>query len=172
MSLSYGMCSRKKSSESETFCKGSILAAYARRQADKSQLASNTPSPVRFPISKDTLWSSIAMSIQIKRVYATPEAADGKRILVDRLWPRGLTKERARVDLWLKDVAPSTELRKWFGHDPAKWVEFNRRYRVELTKNREAFSFLKAEVAGGPVTLVYSAKDEKHNEAVVLKALL
>jgi uncharacterized protein YeaO (DUF488 family) len=112
------------------------------------------------------------MSIQIKRVYATPEAGDGKRILVDRLWPRGLTKERARVDLWLKDVAPSTELRKWFGHDPERWAEFNRRYRVELTKNREAFSLLKAEAAGGAVTLLYGAKDEKHNEAIVLKALL
>ena len=112
------------------------------------------------------------MSIKIKRVYATPEAADGKRILVDRLWPRGLTKERARVDLWLKDVAPSTELRKWFGHDPEKWVEFKRRYRVELTKNQEAFSLLKAEAAGGPVTLLYGAKDETHNEAIVLKALL
>jgi uncharacterized protein YeaO (DUF488 family) len=112
------------------------------------------------------------MSIQIKRVYVKPEAGDGKRILVDRLWPRGLTKERAGVDLWLKDIAPSTELRKWFGHDPEKWVEFRRRYRLELKNNREAFSLLKAEAAKGPVTLLYGAKDEKHNEAAVLKAAL
>jgi uncharacterized protein YeaO (DUF488 family) len=112
------------------------------------------------------------MSIQIKRVYVDPEAVDGKRILVDRLWPRGLTKERARVDLWLKDIAPSTELRKWFGHDPEKWVEFRRRYTLELKKNREAFSFLKAEAAKGPITLLYATKDEKHNEAAILKAVL
>jgi uncharacterized protein YeaO (DUF488 family) len=112
------------------------------------------------------------MNIQIKRVYAQPEMGDGRRILVDRLWPRGLTKERARVDLWLKDIAPSTELRKWFGHDPEKWVEFQRRYKVELKKNPEALSLLKEEAAKGPITLLYGAKDEKHNEAMVLKSVL
>jgi uncharacterized protein YeaO (DUF488 family) len=112
------------------------------------------------------------MSIQIKRVYARPETGDGTRILVDRLWPRGLTKEKARVDLWLKDIAPTTELRKWFGHDPEKWVEFQRRYRIELKKNSEAVSLLKGEVAKGPVTLLYGARDEKHNEAAVLQAAL
>lgn len=94
------------------------------------------------------------------------------RILVDRLWPRGLTKERARVDLWLKDIAPSTQLRKWFGHDPEKWAEFQRRYRLELKNNSEAAAVLKAEAARGPVTLLYGTKDEKHNEAVVLQAVL
>lgn len=110
--------------------------------------------------------------IRIKRVYEEPDASDGKRILVDRLWPRGLTKERAKVDLWLKDVAPSNDLRKWFSHDPAKWQEFQSRYREELRKNKEQFALLKQEAAKGPATLLYGAKDEQHNEAVVLLKLL
>ena len=112
------------------------------------------------------------MSIQIKRVYEQPDAGDGTRILVDRLWPRGLTKEKAKVDLWLKDVAPSTELRKWFAHDPAKWAEFQTRYREELKKDKEQISQLKQEAAKGPITLVYGARDQEHNEAVVLQKLL
>jgi uncharacterized protein YeaO (DUF488 family) len=91
---------------------------------------------------------------------------------VDRLWPRGLTKEKARVDLWLKDVAPSTELRKWFAHDPAKWAEFRSRYLDELKKDKEQLSLLRQEAAKGAVTLVYGAKDEQHNEAAVLQKLL
>jgi uncharacterized protein YeaO (DUF488 family) len=112
------------------------------------------------------------MNIRIKRVYAEPEAEDGARILVDRLWPRGLTKEKAKVDLWLKDLAPTTELRKWFSHDPAKWTEFQTRYRGELKSNSDQLTLLKQEIAKGPVTLVYGAKDEQHNEAVVLQKLL
>jgi uncharacterized protein YeaO (DUF488 family) len=110
--------------------------------------------------------------IRIKRVYEEPDASDGKRILVDRLWPRGLTKERAKVDLWLKDVAPSNDLRKWFSHDPAKWEEFQSRYREELKNDKEALATLKQEAAEGPATLLYGAKDEQHNEAVVLLKLL
>jgi len=112
------------------------------------------------------------MNIPIKRVYEEPDASDGKRILVDRLWPRGLTKEKARVDLWLKDVAPSTELRKWFAHDPARWAGFQSRYRQELKRNKEQLSLLRQEAAKGTVTLVYGAKDQQHNEAVVLQKLL
>lgn len=112
------------------------------------------------------------MNIRIKRVYEEPDASDGKRILVDRLWPRGLTKEKARVDRWLKDVAPSTELRKWFAHDPAKWAEFRTRYLEELKKDKEQLSLLRQEAANGPVTLVYGARDQQHNEAVVLQRLL
>src|ERR1700739_412382 len=112
------------------------------------------------------------MNIRIKRVYEEPNEADGTRILVDRLWPRGLTKEKARVDLWLKDVAPSTELRKWFAHDPEKWSEFQKRYRAELARNREHVLLLQEAAAKGPVTLLYGAKDEKQNEAIVLQALL
>ena len=110
--------------------------------------------------------------IQLKRVYEKPSRRDGYRILVDRLWPRGLTKERAAVDLWLKTVAPSTELRKWFGHDPEKWNEFQSRYRKELKEQKEALSLLKEKCKEQTVTLVYGARDEEHNEALVLKRLL
>ena len=112
------------------------------------------------------------MNIKIKRVYERPSEEDGMRILVDRLWPRGLTKAKASVDLWLKDIAPSTELRKWFGHDPGKWTEFKTRYRAELKKNGDRVSLLKSKVQEGKVTLIYGAKDEEHNEAVVLRAFL
>ncbi len=110
--------------------------------------------------------------IQLKRVYEKPSATDGERILVDRLWPRGLTKERAAVDLWLKDVAPSTELRKWFDHDPAKWKEFQSRYRKELRTAKEAIGLLKKRSKAGTITLLYGARDETHNEARVLKSRL
>lgn len=108
------------------------------------------------------------MNMQIKRVYEKPGKEDGKRILVDRLWPRGLTKERASIDLWLKEIAPSTELRKWFGHDPEKWDEFKKRYHQELKNNECQVSLLREQLKKGTVTLVYGAKDEKHNEALVL----
>jgi len=111
-------------------------------------------------------------NIRIKRAYEEPDGEDGTRILVDRLWPRGLTKEKAKVDLWLKDVAPSTELRKWFAHDPAKWAEFRSRYLEELKGNKEQLSLLRQEAAKGAVTLVYGAKDQQHNEAVILQRLL
>jgi len=111
-------------------------------------------------------------NIRIKRAYEEPAGEDGERILVDRLWPRGLTKEKAKVDLWLKDVAPSTELRKWYAHDPAKWAEFRSRYLEELKRNEEQLSLLRHETAKGTVTLVYGAKDKEHNEAVVLQELL
>src|SRR5271165_6882659 len=111
-------------------------------------------------------------NIRIKRAYEEPGKEDGTRILVDRLWPRGLTKEKARVDLWLKDVAPSTELRKWFAHDPAKWAEFRTRYLEELKRNKEQLLLLRQEAVKGTVTLVYGAKDQEHNEAVILQRLL
>lgn len=111
------------------------------------------------------------MNIKIKRVYEKPDKGDGIRILVDRVWPRGLTKEKAAVDQWLKDIAPSTSLRKWFDHDPDKWNEFKKRYREELKQNKEKVLELKQQVKRGPVTLLYGAKDEEHNQAVVLKEL-
>ena len=110
--------------------------------------------------------------IQLKRVYEEPCREDGLRILVDRLWPRGLTKARAAVDLWLKDVAPSTELRKWFGHDPAKWKQFQVRYRKELREKKDALELLKQKSKERTVTLVYGARDEEHNEALVLQKIL
>src|SRR4051812_17866225 len=112
------------------------------------------------------------MKVAMKRVYEQPQESDGTRILVDRLWPRGLTKEKAKVDVWLKEIAPSNELRKWFAHDAKKWTEFQARYAEELKSNAEPFAVLKHEVAKGPVTLLYAAKDEEHNEAVVLQKML
>jgi uncharacterized protein YeaO (DUF488 family) len=112
------------------------------------------------------------VNVRIKRVYDPPDEFDGKRILVDRLWPRGLTKEKAAIHLWLKDVAPSTELRKWFGHDPARWNEFQTRYQRELKENAASVSALRREAESGPVTLLFGAKDKVHNEAVVLRSIL
>ena len=112
------------------------------------------------------------MTLAIKRVYEVPGFGDGTRILVDRLWPRGLSRQRARVDIWLKDIAPSTELRKWFSHDPNKWTEFQDRYRQELKSKTDLLLTLKEKAAKGPITLLYGAKDESHNEAVVLQELL
>lgn len=112
------------------------------------------------------------MSIRIKRVYERRDKRDGKRILVDRLWPRGLTKARAGVDLWLKDIAPSIALRKWFAHDPDKWAEFKTRYRMELTACGEQVTLLKEAARKGAVTLVYGARAEEQNEAAVLRNAL
>ena len=111
------------------------------------------------------------MSIALKRAYEPAAASDGMRILVDRLWPRGLSKIRARIDLWLKEIAPSTELRRWFGHDPEKWPEFQQHYLAELRGN-PALSELRTLATQAEITLVYAARDELHNEAVVLKQLL
>jgi uncharacterized protein YeaO (DUF488 family) len=110
--------------------------------------------------------------IKLKRAYEEPSPGDGVRILVERLWPRGLSKERAAVDLWLKDVAPSTELRKWFGHDPARWEQFQQRYRKELRETKEAVKQLRQKAKEGTITLVYAARDERHNGALVLKRVL
>lgn len=113
-----------------------------------------------------------AGQVRLKRAYEAAEPNDGLRVLVDRLWPRGLTKEAAAVDLWLKDLAPSTELRKWFGHDPARWPEFQRRYGDEVRQHPEAFEQLRDLARRQRVTLVFAAKDEDHNDAVVLRSLL
>lgn len=109
------------------------------------------------------------MNLKIKRVYEKPEKADGFRVLVDRLWPRGLTKEKVAADLWLKDIAPSTELRKWFSHDPDKWSEFRKKYLLELKENKESVSTLKDYIKKGDLTLLYGARDQVHNEALVIK---
>ena len=112
------------------------------------------------------------MTILLKRAYASSDPHDGFRILVDRLWPRGVSKSAAHIDLWLKDIAPSTSLRKWFGHDPAKWDEFRDRYFLELRNNPEAIEQLSEHVHRGVVTLVYAAKDTEYNDAVALKEYL
>lgn len=111
-------------------------------------------------------------TIQIRRVYDKPGSSDGFRVLVDRVWPRGVTKDRAAVDLWLKSVAPSTELRKWFGHDAAKWTEFKRRYFAELDRKPEGLDELIRHAGQAPVTLVFSARDTEHNQAGALREYL
>ena len=112
------------------------------------------------------------MSVHIKRIYEPTSKSDGFRILVDRLWPRGIKKENAHFDLWLKDVAPSNELRKWFNHEPEKWEEFMKKYTAEL-KDTSAFEELKKILhQHKQLTLLFSAKDEMHNQAVVLKEIL
>ncbi|QWV99466.1 DUF488 domain-containing protein [Geomonas nitrogeniifigens] len=112
--------------------------------------------------------------VRLKRIYDEPAAQDGVRVLVDRLWPRGLSKEKAHLDRWEKELAPSDELRRWFGHDPEKWQEFRERYRLELEGAGEGARLkeLARLCARGTVTLLYAAKDEEHNNAVVLKELL
>ncbi|MBJ6800255.1 DUF488 domain-containing protein [Geomonas propionica] len=110
--------------------------------------------------------------IRLKRIYDEPAVQDGVRVLVDRLWPRGISKENARLDRWEKELAPSDELRRWFGHDPEKWQEFRTRYRQELAGQGELLKELTGLCARNTVTLLYAAKDEEHNNAVVLKELI
>lgn len=110
--------------------------------------------------------------ISVKRVYEGYDASEGKRVLVDRLWPRGLTKDKAGVDVWLKDIAPSAELRKWFNHEPAKWPEFNERFHKELDNNKSSVDQLKKIADSGKIVIVYGAKDQQHNNAVVIAEYL
>lgn len=110
--------------------------------------------------------------VKTKRVYNPASPDDGKRILIDRLWPRGIKKEHTKIDGWLKEIAPSNELRKWFAHDPAKWQDFKKRYINELKKKNEIVQELRAEAKKGMITLLFAAKDVEHNNAVVLKELI
>ncbi len=114
------------------------------------------------------------MKIQLKRAYDPPSKSDGTRILVDRLWPRGLTKTKAKIDLWLKEIAPSTELRKWFHCEGqgTDWKEFRHRYLSELKNHRDELELLRSKIDQGPVTLLYSSRDRQQNHAVILKGIL
>lgn len=112
------------------------------------------------------------MKILVKRVYEPAAKSDGFRVLVDRLWPRGVSKQKAQIDLWLRDLGPSTTLRKWFNHDPARWTEFQRRYHAELKEKTALLATIKEQAKTRPVTLLYSAKDGQHNQAVALRSLL
>ena len=112
------------------------------------------------------------MNVRIKRVYESAEAGDGFRVLVDRLWPRGLSKESAKIDLWVKDLAPSTELRRWFHSDTGSWGEFKRRYRRELSANRGVAADLRRRLGRKKTTFLFAVKDSEHNHAVLLKAFL
>jgi uncharacterized protein YeaO (DUF488 family) len=110
--------------------------------------------------------------VRIKRIYETPEAADGYRALVDRLWPRGISRQRAALDTWLVELAPSTQLRLWFAHDPKRWSEFRRRYRAELRSQRRALESLRERARGQRVTLLYGSREPRINHAVVLREVL
>jgi uncharacterized protein YeaO (DUF488 family) len=110
--------------------------------------------------------------LKTKRVYENAESSDGARFLVDRLWPRGIKKDKLKMKAWLKDIAPSPALRKWFAHDPRKWQEFQRRYRAELEANAEAWKPIVEAAKAGNVTVLYSARDTEHNSAIVLKTFL
>jgi uncharacterized protein YeaO (DUF488 family) len=114
----------------------------------------------------------LASNVRLKRAYEAPAASDGTRILIDRLWPRGISKQRADIDHWMKNIAPSTQLRKWFAHDPARWNEFRRRYAKEVRQNGDLIDQLRSLAQQGPITLVYAARDEKHNDAVELRELI
>lgn len=116
--------------------------------------------------------STAAAKFKIKRAYEPAEKEDGTRVLVDRLWPRGVSKQEARLDQWNRELAPSPELRRWFGHKVSRWHEFSRRYRLELARHAEALGELRRRAQKGPVTLIYAAKDEHHNHAIVLKRVL
>lgn len=112
------------------------------------------------------------VQVQLKRIYEPPQKSDGYRVLVDRVWPRGLSKDAAQIDLWMKDIAPSTALRKWFNHDPARWVGFQEKYRAELRELGDKLDELRDRAKKEPVTLLYGAKDTEHNQAVVLRDVL
>jgi uncharacterized protein YeaO (DUF488 family) len=112
------------------------------------------------------------MTVRIKRAYEPAEASDGYRVLIDRLWPRGISKQRARLDEWARELGPSADLRRWFGHDPARFDEFRRRYRDELKAQEEKLRELRRHARAGTLTLVYAARDTEHNDAVVLAELL
>jgi uncharacterized protein YeaO (DUF488 family) len=122
--------------------------------------------------ARNTIMSISADHVRLKRAYEAPDPRDGRRILVDRLWPRGVAKGEAAIDEWAKAIAPSTELRKWFGHDPGRWQEFRRRYASEILGNAELLEHLRELARQAPITLVYSARDEAHNDAVVLRQVM
>ena len=114
----------------------------------------------------------VAENIRLKRAYNSAGSGDGTRILIDRLWPRGVRKADAAIDVWAKDIAPSTALRRWFGHDPARWLEFRRRYSEEIHRHRDWLDKLRTLAQKGRITLVFAARDEVHNDAVVLRDVL
>ena len=144
----------------------------APRQGASSHLRGLVLAQRQFDGEERAMKKVPAKNLKIKRAYDRPAAADGTRILVDRLWPRGVKKEEAAIDLWAKDLAPSTDLRKWFGHDPKRWTEFKRRYIAELHQHAELLDDLRALADRGRVTLIYAARDQEHNEAVIIRDML
>jgi uncharacterized protein YeaO (DUF488 family) len=114
----------------------------------------------------------MALDVRAKRIYDPPKDTDGYRVLIDHIWPRGVSRERAKLDEWAKELAPSDELRKWFDHEPPRFAEFRARYRVELAAQSERFGDLRRQAASGPLTILYAARDQEHNNAVVVCELL
>ena len=141
------------------------LAAIPGQYSSPACFLHELESDARAPAAKK-------MDVRIKRIYENPTPADGRRVLVDRLWPRGVSKDRAAVYEWLKIVAPSTKLRQWFGHDPSRWKEFRRLYRKELLSQSEALARLRKQARSGRVTLLYAARDPRLNHAVVLQDVI
>jgi uncharacterized protein YeaO (DUF488 family) len=141
------------------------------RRARRAAAAYSSP-PCYLQEAESRAAAAPAYAVRIKRIYEERAVADGYRALVDRLWPRGITRARAALDVWLVELAPSTELRQWFGHQPGRFAEFARRYRTELRVQRRALDELRARAARGPVTLLYAAHDPRSNHAAVLRAVL
>lgn len=162
------------------------LPGFVRRGAEEHRLSYRIAKSFEWPSIlapmsaeiRSHAWSKqmskriAAANVQLKRAYERPAPRDGTRILIDRLWPRGMTKKSAAIDEWFKDIAPSTALRQWFGHDPYRWEEFRHRYSTEVRQNPDQLDKLRALARQGPITLVFSAHDEVHNDAVVLRDLL
>jgi uncharacterized protein YeaO (DUF488 family) len=145
------------------FAHSTVALATMGEGSEKSEASGSVPMPSQAPCDK----------IKLKRAYEPPDRGDGTRILVDRGWPRGIKKADAAIDRWLpRDIAPSAGLRRWFGHRPERWPEFRRRYLAELQEQPELVEQIRKAARDGPVTLVYAARDEAHNDAVVLKGLL
>jgi uncharacterized protein YeaO (DUF488 family) len=144
------------------------LCAIERTGARRRYLTYRGERRLGSPAAKATDMPEAPPDIQVKRVYDPPDSEDGARVLVDRLWPRGARKDSAKLTLWLKGIAPSDELRRWFAHDPARFAEFSRRYRAELVANNKAVGQVRDLLKAGPVTLLYAAHDEAHNNARVL----
>ncbi len=142
-----------------------MTASHAQKRNGKGRDGGRQPSAPE---------QNTAGGVRLKRAYEPADESDGYRVLVDRLWPRGVSKAKAHLDLWMKDIAPSNELRRWFGHDPARWDEFERRYRAELAEpdQSQLVTVLADRAAHGPLTLVYGARDTLHNEAVVLREVV
>ena len=151
----------------------------AKAKAAKAQPSRTAGHEIREPSSPvcylhefDDEWTDGSARVEVKRVYEPAAPEDGERYLVDRLWPRGVHKDALTISGWLKGVAPSDGLRRWFRHDPERWEEFQRRYREELRANRDALMALRSAMARGPITLIYGAGDERHNHALVLRDVL
>ncbi len=144
--------------------------APASRRGDRSDLRPRERQSLRCPTVARGKYQH--MDVRLKRAYEPAASADGYRVLIDRLWPRGVSRERARLDVWEKDLSPSTELRQWFGHDPSRFEEFRRRYIEELSGQRARLTALRRRARDGTLTLVYSAHDTEHNDAVILSEVL